>query len=200
MRLLNDLLLDAVTVAMSQNSSGQPVDHMMVADITATITGANPANKTFTVVDQTTELAAITAHGFTTGMLFRLTTTGGLPTGLATGTDYFAVVPDADHLGFATTQANALAGTKIDLSSAGTGTQTVVVTAALAGSIKLQKNVEPATKTAVWFDIGSSSQNFAAAGNLNWTLADIGYREVRAVATVTSGTVIISARINAKGA
>src|SRR4051812_21876335 len=47
MRVLNDLLLDAVTVAMSQNSSSQPLDHMMVGDVTATITGANPVAKSF---------------------------------------------------------------------------------------------------------------------------------------------------------
>lgn len=199
MRVLNDLLLDTVTVAMTQNSNIQPLDHIMVADLTATILGANPANKTFTTVDQSTDLAAVTAHGFTTGMLFRLTTTGGLPTGLLTATDYYAIVPDADHLGFATSQANALAGTKIDLTGAGTGTQTVVVTTALAGTIKLQKNNEPSTLPPIWFDIASSSQAFAAAGKLNWALTDIGYKDLMGVVTTTSGTVTVALRINAKG-
>ncbi len=203
MRVLNELLLDTTTtIAASQNSIVQDLTHIAVWDITAVVAGANAANKTFVGanVNITSNLVTITAHGFATGEKVTLTTSNTLPAGLALLTDYYLVAPDADTIGFATSQANALAGTKIDITDIGLGTQTVVVTTALAGSIKLQKTNDPATVASpTWFDITSSSQSFAAAAVLNWTGADVGYRALRAVVTVTSGEVTAAIRINAKG-
>lgn len=84
-------------------------------------------DKTFTVVNQTTEAAAIAAHGKTTGQgPYTLTTSGALPTGLAVDTDYWLIVVDSGNVAFATSYDNAIAGTKIDLTGAGSGTQTLV--------------------------------------------------------------------------
>lgn len=60
----------------------------------------------------------------------RLTTTGTLPAGLATATDYYLVWVDANTVAFATTAANAGAGTKIAISGSGSGT--IKITAAIA--------------------------------------------------------------------
>ena len=201
MRVLNDLILDAVTVAMLQNSSGIRLDHMMVGDITAKIVSANPSAKSFLPadVDVTANSILETAHGYTTGVKGALTNSGGaLPGGLS-ATDYYLIVVDVNNYKFATSQNNALAGTAVDITDQGTGTHTFTPNVTLAGAIKLQKNNEPPTLPANWVDVSSGSQNFSAAGNLNWALADIGYGEVRAVVTATSGTVIVSVRINAKG-
>lgn len=65
--------------------------------------------------------ATFTAHGLSTGMRCRITS--GALTGLTTGTDYYAIYVDANTLAFATTKANAFAGTKIVIS----GTNTAVV-------------------------------------------------------------------------
>ncbi len=149
-------------------------------------------------VDITNNQITETAHGYATGAKIDLTTSGTLPAGLS-ATAYYLIAADANHYKFATSQANALAGTAVDITGYGIGTHTTTPTAALAGAIKLQKNNEPETLPEIWFDVGSSSQNFAAAGNLNWALTDIGYKSLRAVSTVTSGTVTVKLRINAKG-
>jgi hypothetical protein len=79
----------------------------------------------------TPTLLRIVAHGLTTGAgPFTLTTTGTLPAPLTTGTDYYAIVEDADHFQLAWTRAAALADTAIDMSSTGTGTHTLVTGAA----------------------------------------------------------------------
>ena len=73
----------------------------------------------------------LTAHGLSTGDgPFTLTTTGVLPTGLATATDYYAIVVDTDHLLLAASRADALASTEIVLTDAGSGTHTLVTGAA----------------------------------------------------------------------
>jgi microcystin-dependent protein len=61
--------------------------------------------------------ATFTAHGFNrTGFKVRLSS--GTLTGLAAGVDYYAIVVDANTLRFATTKANALAGTYVVISGA----------------------------------------------------------------------------------
>lgn len=83
-------------------------------------------DQTFTTVDTGDDHADVTAHGFQTGEgPFRLTTSGTLPTGLATSTDYWAINASANELRFATSRANALAGTAVDITGAGSGTHTI---------------------------------------------------------------------------
>lgn len=70
-----------------------------------------------------TNNATFTAHGVNrTGFKVRLSS--GTLTGLAVSTDYYAIVVDSNTLAFATSKANALAGTKIAIS----GTNTAVIT------------------------------------------------------------------------
>lgn len=76
-----------------------------------------------------TETVNITGHGLVTGDgPVRLTNSGGaLPTGYATGTDYWVVNTGANTLQLATSRANALAGTVVSISDDGTGTHTMTV-------------------------------------------------------------------------
>lgn len=75
-------------------------------DTTATGSGSAASNN-----------ATFTAHGFTrTGQKVRMTS--GTLSGITTSTDYWVIVVDANTLAFATSYANALAGTKIVLSGA----------------------------------------------------------------------------------
>ena len=59
------------------------------------------------------------------GTRVRLTTSGTLPGGLATATDYYVIKVSDTTFSLATSYANAVAGTAIDITSAGTGTQTI---------------------------------------------------------------------------
>lgn len=80
------------------------------------LTGINSTDD----VDDTAESITSTAHGYTTGTgPVQLTiTSDALPTGLAVLTDYWVIRIDANDFQLATSRANALAGTAIDLTDA----------------------------------------------------------------------------------
>lgn len=82
-------------------------------------------------VDATANTLTLTAHGLQTGDgPVRLTTTGTLPGGLATATDYWAIRSSADAIQLAATFLGAIeTPTPIDITDAGTGTHTLVDTA-----------------------------------------------------------------------
>jgi hypothetical protein len=68
----------------------------------------------------------LTSHAYSTGDAVQLTTTGVLPAGLATSTTYYMIRVDGAEVQFATTLANANAGTQIDITAAaGGGTHTI---------------------------------------------------------------------------
>ena len=88
------------------------------------------ADKTFTDgnVNTGTDTITISSHGFFTGLSCTLTTTGTLPAGLALATTYYIIKITSGTIRFASSLANALAGTAIDITSAsGGGTHTVDV-------------------------------------------------------------------------
>lgn len=88
------------------------------------------ADTVFTAAAATDILTAST-HGLLTGDgPVRVANGGGaLPGGLAASTDYWVIKIDADTFYLATSLANALAGTRINITSDGTGTQTLSDTA-----------------------------------------------------------------------
>lgn len=74
--------------------------------------------------DSGTDQLAITAHGLLTGdgPATPRNVGGALPAGLTALVDVWIIRVDADHVKLATSSANALAGTAIDLTTNGTGT------------------------------------------------------------------------------
>lgn len=210
-RTVNTELLDTSTdIAYLQATDTAHIDRIDMCDVTVVVAGNNPSNITFVDGDVDTDEDTITetAHGFTTGMkITELTTTGTLPAGLALSTVYYAIVVDADTIKLATSQANALAGTAVNITAAaGGGTHTVSVETTLAGNVKLQKNNEPRDKTAVWVDIDddevtndTNQRTISAAATFNWALPNMAAREIRAYVTITSGTVTAQTRLHGKG-
>jgi len=85
------------------------------------------ASTTFTVVAATDVCTGADTLKTDTGTRVRLTTTTTLPAGLSTETDYFMIYQSTTTFQLATSKANALAGTKIDITDTGTGTHTVTV-------------------------------------------------------------------------
>lgn len=79
----------------------------------------NTTNNTVTVTD---------AYFPAQNQLVRLTTSDTLPTGLAISTDYYVIRTDDSTIKFASSLANAVAGTAIDITGAGTGVHTIVFT------------------------------------------------------------------------
>lgn len=87
---------------------------------TVTFTNASPTVVTWTAHPYTINGTGIVAVG-----AINFTNSGGaLPTGITAGTNYYAIPIDANTLHIATTAANAIAGTFVNTSSTGTGTQT----------------------------------------------------------------------------
>jgi hypothetical protein len=72
----------------------------------------------------------LASHGLITGDgPIRLTTSGTLPAGLALTTDYWVIAVNSGSIALATSLANALAGNRVDITSAGSGTHTISDTA-----------------------------------------------------------------------
>lgn len=86
--------------------------------------------KALSAANTTTDAMTATAHGKQTGFgPVRLANSGGaLPAGLATGTDYWLIVVDANTVKFATSAANANANSAVDITGTGTGTHTMQCT------------------------------------------------------------------------
>ncbi len=70
--------------------------------------------------DEVTEVG----HGMLTGDKFQGTSTGTLPLGLSLGVDYWAIYVTDDIIKPASSLANAVAGTPVDIQDVGTGTHT----------------------------------------------------------------------------
>jgi microcystin-dependent protein len=86
------------------------------------------SDKTFAPggVDTGTDVITVTAHGINrTGFPIRFSTTTTLPSGISASTTYYAIYVSADTFKIASTEANAIAGTNIDITSQGSGTHTV---------------------------------------------------------------------------
>lgn len=100
---------------------------------------ATNGTATVTITNASPGVVSWTAHGLNIGSPVNFTTTGGLPTGLTVGTNYYVCSTSfgANSFTVAISVANALAGTPINTSSAGSGTQTAI------------SNVVQATSTAV---------------------------------------------------
>lgn len=80
--------------------------------------------------DDTTDICTYTSttnipSNILTGTRVRLTTTTTLPAGLALATDYYVIRLSDTTFKLATTYANAVAGTAINITSTGTGTHTI---------------------------------------------------------------------------
>lgn len=139
------------------------------------------ADQTFTTVDTGDNHADVTGHGFETGEgPFQLTTSGTLPTGLAASTNYWAINASADELRFATSRANALAGTAVNITGAGTGTHTIETADYL---------VVPADITKVRLHGGANLQNLATAPDFNifFEKNDAAFAGASAIDTLDSG-------------
>jgi antitoxin (DNA-binding transcriptional repressor) of toxin-antitoxin stability system len=109
----------------------------------------------------------------------------------------YAIVVDDSTLQFATSLANALAGTEVNITSDGTGVHTITP-AALSGSFKLQASNDYNPKinpvaAGTWSDITGSTVAAAGSGSFGWNVSDVYYAWVRLVWTFADGTGNVSA-------
>lgn len=148
-------------------------------------------------VDVTDNEVTIPSHGFATGLACTLTTTGTLPAGLATATTYYLIVVDANTVKFASSLANALAGTAINITDEGSsaGVNTVAVTA-LSAELYVVMSVDGE----VWF-AASSPQAVGSETEFIFTLTPpIPWgRYLALYADVASGQITVNQKVLGKG-
>jgi len=156
-------------LAQSADSSSLNVKTAETAGVLLEYTVAASTAKTFADADvnTTTDRITITSHGYYTGRKVAATSSGTLPGGLS-ATNYYVIKVDANTIKLASSMANAVAGTAVDITSAaGGGTHTLTPAAISTVSWKLQGSFDDST----WFDIPaadlqSMSGNITATGNV----------------------------------
>jgi hypothetical protein len=151
----------------------------VVADVN---TPSAAACASASAINATTNVFTKTAHGLTTGLKVQATTSSALPTGLSLATDYFVIALTADTFQLATNLANAQAGTAIDISDAGTGTQTFTPVALAGCSVKTQKSMDGTN----WTD-AESAVNITADGSTWFAVTAPTYKYTRLYFAITAG-------------
>ncbi len=107
----------------SFKANGAAVSRSTYADLfSALVTSAGFTSKTFTVTIAAPAVFTMTAHGFTGGERIRLSTTGALPAGLNTTTDYYVIYVSANTFQVTST----LFGTAITTTGTQSGTHTYI--------------------------------------------------------------------------
>ena len=174
----------ATTNAVAKDEDEDAAGTITAATTAAGVDGASAGGDDFYV----------SAHTYETGTIVQLSTTGTLPAGLATVTDYYIIDKSADRIQFATTLANAKAGTAIDITDTGTGNSTVTATALDSVSATLQHSDDGTNWLAT-----SSTQTIDAPDNnaddFIWEVATRGAQRYRVALAHTKGQ--LTARITA---
>lgn len=124
-----------------------------VCDVPAAV--VFPSSGVSTTADTLTSAAA---HNYWTGIKGQFTTSGSLPTGISALTNYWIVKVDLTTVQIATSLANALAGTVVNITAAGSGNQTFTPTSIAGGNINFQKT-----------NVLSSSSNTLSTTAADWT-------------------------------
>lgn len=163
-QIRNDLCLNVVKNAQSQSVILDMCSTDYIS-LQAVYSDATTGAKTFVYLSGNS--VTMTAHGQSTGSVGQLTTTVALPTGLSAATNYYLIIVDANTVQFATSLANAVAGTAVVLSGAGSGTQTFTPTA-LSGVLKVSVSNDAVSPTN-WTDIPNTTVTITAAGTTFWS-------------------------------
>lgn len=154
--------------------------------------------KTFngaSAVDPTTDQITLTAHGLSEGQAVVYSNGGGTTVvGLTSGSTYFVIPVDANNIKLATTKANALAGTAINITADGVGAAHTVTVQSSAtflenkgGSAIVLISIDDlaAELTAVLADIVTQLEDVDATcqpptgTSHSWTAVDTGYKVQR---------------------
>jgi hypothetical protein len=160
-------------------------------------TDSSPSNSSFVDGDVTVGADTVdeTGHGFLTGLKGQLTTTGTLPAGLSLSTDYWIIKVDNDTYKFASSLANAQAGTAVDITAAaGGGTHTFTPTA-LAGTAQLLGSADGTN-----FNVIDGTEITVNNTNSNlYNVTDAYYRYTKAQIEITAGQITVLCNLSAKG-
>lgn len=196
--------IDAANIAAAVASDPITIERLEHWSLITQNSDGQASAKDFTADAGTDELTAASAHGLQTGQIVQVSTTTTLPDPLAVTTDYYVIVVDTTKFKLATTLANALAGTEIDITDAGTGTHTETP-ATWGVALKVQyanRKDKRYLVEADWFDMASGSLTLdsgATPANKSLSDANVGYAWIRLVLTITGGGGSLTVHFHAKG-
>jgi hypothetical protein len=144
-----------------------------------------PSAKTFVAaaIDIATEYITITSHGLPVGLKGQVSNPGTLPTGITAVTDYFVIVIDANTIQLASSLVNALAGTSINITNIGAGTNTFTPTAIAGGTWTLQESNDGTNYSDV-----ASATNVTADASFIVKVVDPSTKQMRIKCVVTAGS------------
>jgi len=192
----NTKVIDAVTypyantVSFSMGDFDQGSAQIVAVDVT-------PAVKTFTDTDVVVLANTVTIadHLFMTGLKVDTTTGGAAPGGLTVGA-YFIIRIDKDTIKFATTLAYALAGTPVDITTAGGvgDVQTITPTAMGTCAVDLYASNDGVN----YVTLGVGTGNFTAGTVKLLPILDKFYKYLQFVMTIGAGAVKITATVYGK--
>jgi hypothetical protein len=195
------MLKKSVSVLVNEavaTSQSLVVDLGSVAGLSVQVTYSNVAPSAAAVaaasVNATDNTFTKTAHGFVTGLKGQFTTTAAdLPDGISTSTDYFIIKVDADTFKVATSLANAVAGTAVDLLDAGTGTHTFTATTSTSNVCKLQVSNDGVE----YEDLGSYTVTIAtSAGNEFWNVGELHAKYLKVLYTPSAGQINLKVAVS----
>lgn len=199
MKAGNERIFAGVQLAADRFSAAFNLRYMDVWALIASWTDTTPGSgTTFTAASPADDLTS-TAHGLVQEQIVRVSTTTTLPSPLAVATDYFVIFIDANTFRLATTRANAIAGTQIDITDDGTGTHTVTAQAISVTMTVQYANTEKPV-AADWVDdtLNIVMTDTPLVGTLEDV--DVGYRFLRLKTVVgTGGSGLLTVDITAKG-
>lgn len=192
------------TMTMTQvvrNPATNPVSKTYNDSGAGSATGVQTTAGVASTVDVSANTITAASHGYTTGLKCQTSSTGTLPAGITTATDYFVISVDANTIKLATSLANAQAGTAIDLTDQGTNaaTHTVTPTSLAGASLTLQKSNDysPVTGSGTW-DAVEAATSITADGDVWISDTDPEYLWARLSYTLTAGRLSASAAIVVK--
>jgi hypothetical protein len=192
----NDVLINAETFTYNDTVEFD-MDDFDQGSVQLVCVDATPAVQTFTDTDVTVLANTVTIadHGFLTGLKVVTTTSGAAPGGLDAGT-YYIIKVDAATIKFATSAANAFAGTAVDITTAGGVGDTQTITPAALGTCAIDLYASNDGTNYVTLSVGSG--NFTAGTVKLLPILDKFYKYLQLVLTVPAGALTVTARVYGK--
>jgi hypothetical protein len=146
-----------------------------------------------TTLDLDDNLITIAAHPYVTGTKVAATTSAAdFPAGLS-ATNYYVIVVDADTVSLASSLANAVAGTAVNITDEGTGTHTLTAATSSGNVYKLQSSNDNAN----WTDVASKTVTITtSSGTAQWDIDRPAYRYLKLLYTPSAGQIALETIIS----
>lgn len=163
------------------------------------MTNSTPAGLDFlaAAVNTTDDTIDLDASALGTGVVGQFTTSGGLPSGISALTNYYLIKVSDTQVKVASSLANALAGTAINITTQGTGTHTFTAT---AFNNQTQVSVYGSNQESSGYEfVQGAPVGFTTTANVNIEVPEVTYNFYKVGVEIDSGTLTVNAYGLGKG-